>query len=52
MLDIVRSFVNSKFEKEWDEWHSNIHIPELLKEPGFLKATKFQRAGGTGEEPE
>src|SRR5262245_648059 len=29
-------------EAEWDRWHSEVHIPEILAQPGFLGATKYR----------
>jgi hypothetical protein len=33
VLYIVRSFVDGKVEKEWDEWHSKQHVPDVLRQP-------------------
>ncbi len=49
VLYIVRSFVDRKVEKEWDEWHSKEHVPDVLKQPGFLGASKYRDTRLDGE---
>jgi antibiotic biosynthesis monooxygenase (ABM) superfamily enzyme len=49
---VVKSIVNPNVEQDWDTWHTNSHVPDVLKQPGFLKATKFRRAEQTGDKPE
>ena len=49
VLYIVRSFVDGKVEKQWDVWHSKQHVPEVLKQPGFLGASKYRDARSNGE---
>lgn len=29
-------------EKEFNEWYDNIHIPDLLKAGGFMRATRYE----------
>ena len=33
--------VDPKEEATWNEWHTRQHIPEVLAEPGFVRATKY-----------
>lgn len=28
-------------EKEFQEWYDNIHVPDLLQAPGFVRATRY-----------
>ncbi len=48
---IVKSIVDPNVEHEWSMWHTNSHVPEVLEEPGFLKATKFRQAEPAGDKP-
>ncbi len=52
VLYIVRSFVDRKAEKEWDTWHSQQHMPDVVKQPGFLKASKFRSTSFEGQSAE
>lgn len=52
VLYVVRSFVDRKVEHEWSTWHMNSHVPEVLKQPGFLKATRFRRPDSKDDIPE
>lgn len=29
-------------EAEWNTWHEQVHIPEVLREPGFLACRKWR----------
>jgi quinol monooxygenase YgiN len=41
--------VDPAAEKAWDDWNTRHHIPDVLKEPGFLRATKYRlRPSGEG----
>ncbi len=52
LLYMVRSIVNPSVERAWDKWHSDSHIPDVLKQPGFLKATKLRRSESPSSDPE
>ncbi len=41
-------------ERSWDDWNTAHHIPDVLKEPGFLRATKYRSepTGGYAQWPE
>lgn len=28
-------------EKEYEEWYDNVHLPDLLTVPGFVRATRY-----------
>lgn len=51
VLYIVKSTVDPQVEDEWSMWHTNSHVPDVLEEPGFLKATKFREAEPAGDKP-
>jgi len=44
VLYVVKSFVDRIVEEEWDKWHSHHHVPDVLRQPGFLKASKYRGA--------
>ena len=50
VLYMVRSTVDRSAEGEWDKWHSQQHVPDIVREPGFLKASKY-RSTASGEGP-
>lgn len=29
-------------ERSWDEWYAGQHIPEVLRQPGFVRAVKYR----------
>jgi len=34
--------VDPKEESAWNDWHTRQHIPEVLAQPGFVRATKYR----------
>lgn len=49
---VVKSFVDQKVEAEWTSWHTDSHIPDVLKQAGFMNATRFRRIDQTGGKTE
>jgi antibiotic biosynthesis monooxygenase (ABM) superfamily enzyme len=41
-LYIVTIEVAPGSEAEWNTWHEQVHIPEVLREPGFLSCRKWK----------
>ncbi len=41
-LYVVTVEVSPSAEKAWDVWHTAEHMPEVLREPGFLTARKYK----------
>ena len=35
-------------EEEWNEWYNQVHIPDILRCPGFLSARRFRAFQGKG----
>jgi hypothetical protein len=33
-------------EDDFHDWYDNVHIPEILKVPGFISARRYARVGG------
>lgn len=29
-------------EKEFDQWYDNVHVPDTLETPGFIRATRYE----------
>ena len=38
----VKVEVDPVDEAVWDEWNTTQHIPEVLMQPGFIRATKYK----------
>src|SRR5687767_249920 len=34
--------VAPEVEESWNQWHAEVHVPEVLAEPGFLGATRYR----------
>jgi len=34
--------VDPKEEAAWDDWHTRQHMPDVLAQPGFVRATKYR----------
>lgn len=41
-LYIVTIEVSPGSEAAWNEWHEKVHVPEVLREPGFLSCRKWR----------
>lgn len=42
-LLVVRvNFNDPAREKEYNEWYNNVHVPDLLKVPGIISATRYE----------
>jgi hypothetical protein len=44
---LVKAEVAPEAERAWNEWGSRHHIPEVLAEPGFVRAVKYRLEEGT-----
>ena len=42
---LVKAEVAPEAERAWDEWNTRQHIPEVLAEAGFVRATKYRLEG-------
>src|SRR5688500_17302587 len=36
--------VDPEVEEAWNRWHAEVHVREVLAEPGFLGATRYRDA--------
>ncbi len=41
--------VDPKEEATWNEWHTKQHIPDVLAQPGFIRATKYKLDVSNGD---
>jgi hypothetical protein len=41
--------IDPKEETAWNEWHTRQHVPEVLAQPGFMRATKYRLDTPNGE---
>ena len=42
---LVMAEVSPASEKAWVRWNTERHMPEVLREPGFVRATKWKVEG-------
>ncbi len=49
VLYAVMVEVDPKEETAWDEWHTRQHIPQVLAQPGFVRATKYRLDTSNGD---
>ncbi len=42
VLYTVMVEIDPEEEAAWDEWHTRQHIPAVLAQPGFVRATKYR----------
>jgi antibiotic biosynthesis monooxygenase (ABM) superfamily enzyme len=40
-LYVVNSKIRPDAEEAWNEWYSNVHLPEILECPGFFSAARY-----------
>ena len=43
LLMVETDSADAAREAEFNEWYNDIHIPDVLETPGFVKATRFER---------
>lgn len=41
--------VDPKEEATWNDWHTRQHIPDVLAQPGFVRATKYRLDTSNGD---
>lgn len=50
---IVQTECQPGQEKVFNDWYDEVHVPDVLKVPGFVRAQRFQTVGGLrGEMPD
>jgi quinol monooxygenase YgiN len=45
---VVKVEIAPEAERAWDAWNTEHHIPEVLAQPGFLRATKYRLSDAPG----
>ena len=45
-LLVTRVDIAPVVETEWNRWYDEIHVPEILKVPGFLTARRYRAIEG------
>lgn len=45
-LLVVRVNIAPDKEAEWNDWYSNIHVPDLLTVPGFVSGRRYAAIRG------
>ena len=41
--------IDPQQEAMWSEWHTRQHIPDVLAQPGFVRATKYRLDTANGD---
>ena len=41
-LYLVTIEVSPSAEAAWNEWHEKVHVPEVMRQPGFLSCRKWR----------
>jgi hypothetical protein len=49
MFYAVMVEVDPEEEAAWNEWHTRQHIPDVLAQPGFVRATKYRLDTANGD---
>jgi antibiotic biosynthesis monooxygenase (ABM) superfamily enzyme len=42
VMYVINAEVNPVDEATWDEWQTTLHMPDVLRQPGFLRGTKYK----------
>ena len=42
VIYVINAEVNPADEATWDEWQARHHMPDVLRQPGFLRSTKYK----------
>lgn len=45
-LLVVRVDIAPAVEKEWNQWYDQVHLPEILRVPGFLSGRRYRAVEG------
>ena len=49
IIYVVKVEIDPVDEYTWDEWNTRLHIPDILAQPGFIRATKYKIDTREGE---
>jgi hypothetical protein len=44
LLIAETSCIDPSREKEFNHWYNNIHVPDILETPGFIRATRYENS--------
>ncbi|MCJ7522038.1 MAG: hypothetical protein MUP21_07470 [Dehalococcoidia bacterium] len=42
LLTVESNCVDPSREKELNDWYDNIHLPDILETPGFIRASRYE----------
>src|SRR5437016_9265430 len=42
VLYVVRTWVPAERLEEWDDWHTHVHMPEVVSQPQVRRARKYR----------
>ena len=49
MFYAVMVEVDPKEEAAWNDWHTRLHVPDVLTQPGFVSAAKYKLDTSNGD---
>ena len=49
IIYVVKVEIDPVDEHTWDEWNTRLHVPDILAQPGFIRATKYKIDTPEGE---
>ena len=44
LLVVETNCIQPEKENEFNEWYNNTHVPDVLKTPGFVRATRYENS--------
>ena len=45
-LMVVRVDISLDVEAEWNDWYNAVHLPEILRVPGFISGRRYRAVEG------
>ena len=46
---VVVGEVDGSVSSDWNQWYDEVHLPEILECPGFVRATRYVEEGADPE---
>jgi hypothetical protein len=51
LITVQTTCTDPSREKEFNDWYDEIHVPDVLKVPGIVRATRYENAIPSEEQP-
>jgi len=50
LLTVESNCADPSREKEYNDWYDNVHLPDILETPGFVRAARYENSSpGEGQ---